>query len=464
MWVAEQAGDFGFRKLVAVKMIRSEMATDPTFRTMFLKEAQLASRLRHANVVEVLDLGDEQGIIYQVMTLIDGASLAALQRRVAFLRSHGRGPMPLGIALRIACDVLRGLHAAHVLADDDGSPLHLVHRDVSPENVLVGVDGVAKLADFGIARALGGISNVTQDNSVRGKHRYIAPEQLEGAPASIQSDLFSAGVVLWELLVGRGLFAAPTKEEELRRRTEAITDPRAIDPRIPASVAAVTLRALARQPEARFSSARAMIDALEAAVPVATHEGVATFLDEQLGAALAKQREMVRRTHHDESAFELVPELRSSAVVDALQFAPTVTGELLHDDATTTVAIADGPPVQPPRSSPSKARSGRVALGASAAFATALLVAGFAYVHFGTSAEKDDTAPVPIPVASVTSDERPIETRVDDEHAPPAADSVPAVASSRPSPNVSLKPRPRPRAPAAPQVHAAPPNDPGARF
>ena len=198
VWAAEQTGDLGFRKLIALKTIRPDFAFDPTFRAMFLDEAQLASRIRHANVVEVLDLGVEGPTIFQAMTFVEGAPLSA------WLNRAGSNRLPLGAGLRITIDMFHGLHAAHELCDDEGKALGLVHRDVSPQNVLIGIDGIAKLADFGIAKAFGRQAEETTYGDVKGKLGYVAPELLDGYPATPQSDLFSAGVVLWEILTGRG--------------------------------------------------------------------------------------------------------------------------------------------------------------------------------------------------------------------------------------------------------------------
>lgn len=268
VWCAIQSSPGGFEKRVALKTIKPSLASDPRFRKMFRDEACVAARVRHANVVEVLDLGEENGVLFQAMSLVEGGSLAALLR--AAQRVLGQAACPAGVVARIVADALRGLEAAHSLRDDDGMWIGVVHRDVCPANVLIGFDGVAKIADFGIARA-GDALDVTDFGEQRGKRRYAAPERRDSA-ATPRSDLYSMAVVLWEALTGCNF--DPDRE---------ILDPRALVPSVPDDVAAVTMRGLARNPHDRFSSAGAMADALERAArtsgTLATSRGVAELME-----------------------------------------------------------------------------------------------------------------------------------------------------------------------------------------
>jgi serine/threonine protein kinase len=268
VWCAIQSSPGGFEKRVALKTIKPALASDPRFRKMFRDEACVAARVRHANVVEVLDLGEEDGVLFQAMSLVEGGSLAALLR--ASQRVFGQAACPAGVVARIVSDALRGLEAAHSLRDDDGMWIGVVHRDVCPANVLIGFDGVAKIADFGIARA-GDTLEVTDLGERRGKRRYAAPERRDSA-ATPRSDLYSMAVVLWEALTGCNF--DPARE---------ILDPRALVPSVPDDVAAVTMRGLARSPHDRFSSAGAMADALERAArasgTLATSRGVAELME-----------------------------------------------------------------------------------------------------------------------------------------------------------------------------------------
>lgn len=265
VWLAAQSSAAGFHKRVALKTIKPGLASEPRFRQMFRDEACVAVRIRHANVVEVLDLGEENGVLYQAMSLVEGGSLAALLLRArATLGSPG---LPPGVAARVVADALRGLHAAHALRDDAGRPTPVVHRDVCPRNILVGFDGVAKLADFGIARA-GAVLAGRDLGHGRGKRRYASPEIRGGSPATARSDLYAAAVVLWEALTGA------THDAD-----RGPADPRQLAPAVPAALAEVVLRGLAPAPELRFTGADAMADAIEAAALAAgclcTSQGVA---------------------------------------------------------------------------------------------------------------------------------------------------------------------------------------------
>ena len=297
VWAATRSGDYGFTRLFAIKAMRDEIALDPSFRRMFLEEAKLAARIHHTNVVDVLDLGEEAGVVYQVMPLIEGDSLAKL------VRAHeDRDPslkIPRSVAVRVVVDALRGLHAAHEMTGDDGAPLAIVHRDVSPHNVLVGIDGVAKIADFGVAKAMGMRGDESESGTLNGKLAYMSPEQLERGRSDKgevdrRSDLFSTGVMLWELLAGQRL--TPSAAATLLAGG-ALPDPRDRDPSVPEALAALTMRALARDPAARFATADAMADALEEAargcgLALSTKE-VASWTSPLATRTLARRRDDV---------------------------------------------------------------------------------------------------------------------------------------------------------------------------
>lgn len=190
VWLARQNGEYGFRRLVAMKTIRAEHACKPTFRRMFLNEAHLAAAIRHTNVVEVLDLAEDNGVMFQVMPLVEGATLKELKEATR---------LTADVVARIGTHVARGLHAAHTAVDERGHAIGLVHRDVSPQNVLCGVDGFAKISDFGIARTLRAVTIPA------GKRKYMAPEQLAGHDVDARSDVFALGVVLREITRDRAL-------------------------------------------------------------------------------------------------------------------------------------------------------------------------------------------------------------------------------------------------------------------
>jgi eukaryotic-like serine/threonine-protein kinase len=250
VFVARQHGVAGFERIVALKACHEQLRENDAFAAMFLDEARLAARIRHPNVVATLDVND--GIpMYLVMEYVEGGSLSSLVRAA---RRRGQR-LPTNVSLRIVMDMLAGLQATHDCRGSDGRSLGLVHCDVSPQNVLVGFDGNARITDFGIARALAFARE--DDGLIKGKMAYLAPEQLvAGATITQRVDLFSAGVVLWELLTGERLFRES-------RAGAPVLAPSALDPRL-AIFDEIVMRALAHTPSRRFASAVDFLAALEA--------------------------------------------------------------------------------------------------------------------------------------------------------------------------------------------------------
>ncbi|WP_437924956.1 protein kinase [Sorangium sp. So ce291] len=259
VYLGRAVGAGGFERLVALKMMHPHIAAEPEFVAMFLDEARLAARVRHPNVVATFDLVEDP--LFLVMEYIEGPSLHLLLRTCA----RAKRPVPLGIALRIFLDVLAGLHAAHELTGSDGEPLHLVHRDVSPQNVLVGIDGVARITDFGVARAETRLMS-TQGNALKGKLAYMAPEQIRAQQVDRRSDVYSAGVVLWEMLTEERLFKADNDGALIAHILQGPpTGPRGVVPSVPAAIDRICLRALSTDPDDRFPTAAAFAEALEEA-------------------------------------------------------------------------------------------------------------------------------------------------------------------------------------------------------
>jgi serine/threonine-protein kinase len=205
-------GSAGFARTVAIKRLHAQFARDPEFVSMFTDEARLASRIRHPNVVQIYDVESQDGELYLVLEYVSGVSLTTLVGPSA----ENAGPLPPAIAVALAVGVLDGLHAAHEARDGSGRPLQIVHRDVSPHNVIVGADGLPHLLDFGVAKALGR-SYVTRDGELKGKVPYMSPEQLRGEAVTRAADVFSASATLWEMLTGRRLF------DDRRKGTAAIS-------------------------------------------------------------------------------------------------------------------------------------------------------------------------------------------------------------------------------------------------
>jgi serine/threonine protein kinase len=259
VYLAKRAGPHGFAKQVAVKRILPQLASDPDFVAMFVDEARVTGRLAHPNIVSVFDFGEENGELYMAMEYVDGTTGARLIRAAA-ARSED---IPLEVSLHVALSVLRGLEYAHAASDEQGKPLRLVHRDVSPGNVLIDRSGAVKLTDFGIARAAE-FERRTDVGQLKGKLGYMSPEQVVGRELDARSDLFTLGIVLAEMITVRPLFSGGRELEVLLRIRDA--DISAIDRnagRVPDDVRAVLYRALAKDPAQRFPTATAFAEALE---------------------------------------------------------------------------------------------------------------------------------------------------------------------------------------------------------
>jgi eukaryotic-like serine/threonine-protein kinase len=283
-------GPVGFSRTVAIKRLHAQFAKDPEFAAMFLDEARLAARIRHPNVVPTLDVVAADGELLLVMDYVHGESLAQCLRAA----SAAHVPIPIEVVSAIACSVLHGLHAAHEATSEQGEPLSIVHRDVSPQNVLVGADGVPRVLDFGVAKAAGRMQT-TREGQLKGKIAYMAPEQLESdAAVDRRTDVYAAGVVLWETLTRQRLFSGDNEaiviRNVLERRVEA---PSAVAQGVPDSLDALTLRAVERNPCRRFASAREMALAVEAAVPVASSTRVAQWLEGLVGERMARRARAV---------------------------------------------------------------------------------------------------------------------------------------------------------------------------
>ena len=243
-------GPLGFSRAVAIKRLHAQFARDPEFVAMFVDEARLAARLRHPNIVPTLDVVSSNGEVFLVMEYVQGESLAQL-----FELARERGEiMPTRIATSIVSGMLLGLHAAHETRLGRGALLNLVHRDVSPHNVLVGLDGTARLLDFGVAKAEGRAQHMTGEGRVKGKLCYMAPEQLRGAQVGRSADIYGAAVVLWEALAGRKLFARTADAVEFVRTLHPpIPPPSAYRANLSPDLDQVVLRGLAPDPSLRFA-------------------------------------------------------------------------------------------------------------------------------------------------------------------------------------------------------------------
>ena len=273
-------GPAGFRRTVAIKRVHPSYANDRDFTVALLDEARVASRITHPNVVSTLDVADDNGQLLLVMEYIHGDSLSQIMRR---MRKAG-ATIPPRIVVAIISNALHGLHAAHEATDEDGLPLDVVHRDVSPHNILVGMDGVARIADFGIAKAAGCLA-VTQTGAIKGKFAYMAPEQVFGKKLTRAADIFSASVVLWEALTSKR-FSTPTNRNAHSPIVVAATAaaPSSLARGLNPAFDHVVARGTAMTPEARFPTAREMARALEACAPAVRASEVAEWMEKIAGA------------------------------------------------------------------------------------------------------------------------------------------------------------------------------------
>ncbi len=273
-------GAAGFSRVVAIKRLHEAYARSSEFVAMMIDEARLMSRIRHPNVTAVLDAVSDDGELWIVMDYLHGVSLAELQRIVI-----GRNEcVPASIASRIMLDTLAGLHAAHEATDEHGRPLEIVHRDISPHNIIVATDGAAHVVDFGVAKAAGRVQT-TRDGEVKGKLAYMPPEQVSAEPIDRRADVYAAGVVLWELLAGDRLFRSKGPLGLMHEVVYGdLAPPSSKMPALSSEIDRVTLCALSRGASERFETALAFAVALERACPPASAREVKAWLEEVASA------------------------------------------------------------------------------------------------------------------------------------------------------------------------------------
>jgi serine/threonine-protein kinase len=264
LFLAQRHGAAGVSRPVVIKVIHPHLAENELMVRMFIDEARISSHIRHSNVVYVEEFGEHDGVYYIVMEYVDGCSLHQLLHACV---AEGRKLSP-AIAVHIAIEVAAGLHAAHETCGEDGEPLGIVHRDVSPSNVLLTRDGRVKVIDFGIAKARGRLGATRSGSGLKGKLRYMSPEQAWGRPIDRRADLYALGICLWELLAGRGLFRAKHDLAVLElARNPVIPPPSQLNREVSAALDAVILRATALRPEDRHPTALELRRDLMAAVP-----------------------------------------------------------------------------------------------------------------------------------------------------------------------------------------------------
>lgn len=310
-------GPAGFSKTVAIKRLHPHFARDPEFSAMFLDEARLAARIQHPNVVATLDVVAREGELFLVMEFVEGLSLAG----VFWEAVRSARPIPVRVVGAIMVNLLSGLHAAHEATNEQGHPLSLIHRDVSPQNVLVGRDGVARVLDFGIAKAIGR-SHTTREGRIKGKLAYMPPEQIKAQQLDRRVDIYAASVVLWELLTMRRLFDEDDDATTIWRAVhEDPPIPSSIQPGLPPGTDELVMRGLAKDPTQRFATAREMAIAIEQILGVESTLQVGDYIASCGREALEKMASKVREI---ESISE---ELHTSDIVPDEPRAPKAKGK-----------------------------------------------------------------------------------------------------------------------------------------
>jgi len=461
VYIARAQGVAGFERLVAIKVLHPHLAYEQEFISMFLDEARLAAGIRHMNVVPTLDVSDSPGDGYfLVMEYIEGDHLGVLLGRAA--KKGERLPRPF--VCRVLVDTLQGLGAAHRLTDEHGTPLKLVHRDVSPHNILIGTDGIARLTDFGVAKADVRMAS-TRSGQFKGKLSYMAPEQASSNETDQRSDLFSVGIILWESLTGRRLFKGESNAATLNKLlNDTIVKPSELWPDL-APFDDVVMKALSRNPAGRFQTADEFGEALDDA---AGRTGVAKTRDvaevvraldaENLQGERQRVRDSIEMLGRAEIAASKVPMPREGTPAGSQTYnRDTGTGSsYVHGNISGV--LEDGTPVV--------VRTATVESGALRWFVMVLALAVFLYAGFlvwqllrspGTEGPEDQTRSVQVeqapsaPPAEAVAVE-PVEAEAADaeETVPPSDEAKKA--PERKSSTAAPRPRRRRARPKSPRV------------
>jgi len=327
-------GPVGFSKTVAIKRLHPNLARDPEFVSMFLDEARLAARIHHPNVVSTLDVVAVEGEVFLVLDYVQGESLSHLLKA---MRAN-RAQMDPRVVAAILVNALHGLHAAHIATDEYGRPLGIVHRDVSPQNIMVGTDGVARVLDFGVAKAAGRLQS-TRDGQLKGKLAYMAPEQVQGQTMDARTDTYAAAVVLWEALAGRRLISARNEAEVLHAvLSGGFPPPSSVNPHVPQGIDAVVMRGLQQDPAARYPTAREMAIAVERTLGIASAYEVGEWVEKMAPDALALRAARVREMEST-SAVHMIP-------AGVGQGGPAAPQDLISEVSVPSAVGARPPPLE----------------------------------------------------------------------------------------------------------------------
>jgi len=443
-------GAAGFSRVVAIKRLHRQFVRDPEFVSMLIDEARLAARIRHPNVVPTLDVVNTDDELFLVMEYVQGESLMRLFKASRKLEL----PIAPAISVAIMTGALHGLHAAHTARGEQGEELQIVHRDVSPQNVMVGIDGVARVLDFGIAKATGRVQT-TKDGQIKGKLAYMAPEQLAGEEVGPTTDVYAASLVLWEALTGRRAFEGD-QEAELFGQVllGEVEPPSQVNPNVPRELDEVVMAGLARNRADRHPSARAMALALEETGIITSPTKVGEWVETIAPAALSQRADRI-------SLIESAPKIatpddshpsltRPADATSAGKIAPVGPEDALAsgDSQLSSISVARSRSAMLPTTSN---RRGALGLGV-----LALLFGGvLAFLWLRGDQPRGETAPTtgqPAAPSATTPDRAaasaPRESAVESATAAPTASATTAATAPEASASASASapaPRPPPR-------------------
>ena len=429
-------GTGGFSRTVAIKRLHGHFAKDPEFVKMFLDEARLAARVRHPNVVSILDVECMEGELFLVMELVQGESLARLLRA-----THQRKQrVPLPIVSSIMVGMLDGLHAAHEAKSERGEPLGIVHRDISPQNILVSQDGVPRLIDFGVARAAGRLQE-TRAGQIKGKIAYMAPEQFRNADeVDRRTDIYAACAVLWESLTGKRLLEGESQYElyariiagDFQRPSELVSG-------LPPQLDEITMRGLASDPDDRFRTASQLAEKIEQIVPPASPREVARWVDD---IARSKLDQLAERVAEVEAVSVTMPTLQAllmtpQSEATTVERRPPIFSNPSPTSASVSLSISRSAIINESslvREAPVE-KSNRVVIVLAAAVVVLLLllVSGGAFFLGGRAATSNASSPqgsaAPVPTEAPTP-KVTASVRAEDSAVPPTPTVQPSATAA----------------------------------
>jgi eukaryotic-like serine/threonine-protein kinase len=433
VWAARLKGTRGFQKIVAVKTMLPKLSEDEQFEQMFLDEASLASEIHHPHIVEILDLGEYRGVLYLVMEWIDGVPLNQLMKA-----ARAFGGIPISVAVRMVLQACTGLHAAHELRNAEGKLVGLVHRDVSPQNIMVTYEGVAKVVDFGVAKATALGGGATVAGQIKGKVAYMAPEQIKGGRIDRRVDIFALGIVLYALTTGKHPFRRESEAATMYNicAPQPVMPPRKVIADYPPEVERIITKALAKDADKRYQTANEMLRDLDQLPPhlrASTDQEVADFVKklftdkrEERHAALANALALAdEHAKNRQSSPHFTAEAAQQLINTSVS---VVTGSGgLHDGIGTGVVTAAGQ------------HSGRRRLVFIATVATSLLLGLGVVAAIALRPPHSDAVPAASAsqlVQSIPSIVPPVVATTNHVSAP-TVDSAPSVASADDTANKS---------------------------